>query len=140
MKTGTRKTLRDYGTAIVAAVFFALLIRFFVIEAYRIPTQAMRPTLEPGDTIFVTKWPVGFNRKVQRGDVLVFESPSEPGRDYIKRALGLAGDLVEVRRGRVTLNGQVLTMPAKQSNSVCGHEQIPLNGLPDDSKHTYPVC
>lgn len=54
-------TLKDYGGTIVVAVVVALLIRVFVIEAYRIPSSAMRPALEPGDTIFVAKWPYVFS-------------------------------------------------------------------------------
>jgi signal peptidase I len=133
VKAATRKIARDYGIAIAAAVTVALLIRFFVIEAYRIPTSAMHPTLEPGDTIFVAKYPLGFNRKVERGDVLVFTSGSEPARDYIKRAIGLPGDTIEVRKGRVTLNGKPLSLPEEHKNAPCGREMIP-------GGRAYDVC
>jgi signal peptidase I len=132
MRQSTRKILRDYGIAVAAAVAIALLIRAFVVEAYRIPTQAMRPTLEPGDTIFVTKWPLGFDRKVERGDVLVFRSPQDPSREYIKRAIGLPGDTVRVAKGRVELNGKPLGVPGEKSDAPCGREALP--------SRTYEVC
>jgi signal peptidase I len=124
----TRKIAIDYGGAILAAVIVAVFIRIFVIEAYRIPTSAMHPTLEPGDTIFVAKWPLGFNRKIERGDVLVFASPAEPDRDYIKRVLGVTGDTVDVKKGRVTLNGKPLALPDSHKDAACGREAVPVEG------------
>lgn len=136
MRAATRKIARDYGGAILAAVIIAVFIRIFVIEAYRIPTSAMHPTLEPGDTIFVAKWPLGFNRKVGRGDVLVFAAPTDPDRDYIKRAIAIAGDTVEVRKGHVTLNGKPLTLPDSRKDAACGREQVPAGEL----ARTHDVC
>jgi signal peptidase I len=142
VKDSTRKIARDYGSAILVAVAVALFLRMLVIEAYRIPTSAMHPTLEPGDTIFVAKWPLGFDRKVARGDVVVFAGPADPDRDYIKRAIGIEGDTVEVKKGRVILNGQPLAAnPAPQSGSAplraadapCGQEVIP-------GGRSYEIC
>ena len=133
MDPANKKVLRDYGSAILIAVTVAVLIRYFAIEAYRIPTSAMRPTLEPGDTIFVTKWPIGFNRKVDRGDVLVFGSPTEPGRDYVKRVLGLTGDTVEVKKGRFSLNGKPAAAAGESPTAACGHEVI-------SPARSYNVC
>jgi signal peptidase I len=131
-----RKIFRDYGIAVIAAVVVALLIRFYLLEAYRIPTPAMRPTLEAGDTIFVLKRPLGFRREIQRGDVLVFESPAEPGRDYIKRVLGLPGDLVQIKKGHAFVNGQALALPTPHPNALCGEERVMTSQKP----HTYEVC
>jgi signal peptidase I len=125
MKAISRKIAFDYGGAVLVAVAVAVFIRVFVIEAYRIPTSAMHPTLEPGDTIFVAKWPFGFNRKVERGDVLVFAGPAEPDRDYIKRVIGVAGDTVEVKKGHVLLNGKAITVPDTQKDAACGRESVP---------------
>ncbi|MGK5082671.1 signal peptidase I [Bdellovibrionota bacterium FG-1] len=132
MRPSTRKIFRDYGIAIFAAVIVALFIRGFIIEAYRIPTPAMRPTLEPGDTIFVLKWPIGFDRKVKAGDVVIFAGSGEPPREYIKRVVGLAGDLIEVRKGRVSLNGKPLAAAGDRPLAPCGQEII--------AARTYPVC
>ena len=54
-----RKVIRDYGLAIGGSIFVALLIRFFLIEAYRMPSRAMQPAVEPGDTLFVSKFAYG---------------------------------------------------------------------------------
>ena len=96
----------------------------------------MHPTLEPGDTIFVAKWPLGFNRQVKRGDVLIFANPAEPDRDYIKRAIAVAGDTVEVKKGRVTLNGKPLTLPDAHRDAACGREEVPT----DETPRTHDVC
>lgn len=133
----SRKIARDYGVAVVVAVIVAVLIRIFLIEAYRIPTSAMHPTLEPGDTIFVAKWPLGFNRKVERGDVLVFAAPADPDRDYIKRALGLTGDTVEVKKGHMFLNGKPITVPNGNPNAACGEEILPTAG---GAPRAHAVC
>lgn len=111
---------------IVIAVVVALLIRFFLIEAYRIPTSAMRPTLEPGDTIFVLKWPysAGFiDRVPERGEVILFTPRTDSTRNYIKRILGLPGELVEIKKGKVSIDGK--TYPIEMAGQAsCGLERI----------------
>ncbi len=124
--------LKHYGFAVLIAVFLALFIRFFLIEAYRIPVVAMRPTLEAGDTIFVSKWDFGiFKRKPRYGEVILFSPPEDPGVDYIKRVVGLSGDTVEIKNGKVILNSQVLEVPTS-TQSICGKEKI--------LETVYPVC
>lgn len=142
--TGAVKGLfREYGLAISLAVLFALSVRFFVIEAYRIPSVAMRPTLEPGDTIFVAKWTFGLRlpgqdlpftqgRSPYRGEVVVYSPPSDQNRDYVKRVIGLPGDTIKVAQGKVYLNGTNLNVGAQQKNTLCGKEKV------DD--HAYEVC
>lgn len=136
--------MRDYGGTIAVAVFVALVIRFFVIEAYRIPSPAMKPTLEPGDTIFVAKWPFGLRlpwsddtftrgRMPRRGEVVVFSPAVEPRRDYVKRVIGLPGDTVAVHLGHLSLNGVDLEEAREPSASPCGREQLP-DGV------SFPVC
>jgi signal peptidase I len=131
----TRKLFRDYGATVVGAVVIALLIRFFVIEAYRIPSLAMKPTLEPGDTIFVAKWPFGLRfpggeqpltpaEAPRRGDVVVFSLPIDPRRDYIKRVIGLPGDQVALRKGQVILNNKTLRLDPL-SSAPCTPERFP---------------
>jgi len=136
MGATSRKAYLDYGIAIVAAVVVAVFIRVYIIEAYRIPTSAMHPTLESGDTIFVAKWPFGFNRQLERGDVVVFASPSEPDRDYIKRVVGIAGDLVEVKKGRLTLNLKALTLPDPRKDAACGQETLSTS----QGTRTHELC
>jgi signal peptidase I len=135
--------LRDYGGTVLIAVIVALLIRFFLFEAYRIPSPAMRPTLEPGDTIFVEKWPFGLRlpwadstftsaRKPHHGEVVVFSIEDSQKRDYIKRVLGLPGDTVEMRNGVFYLNGNSTEVPGSRK-SDCARESTP-------ESTTYEVC
>jgi signal peptidase I len=133
--------LKSYAKTISIAVVVALGIRFFLIEAYRIPTPAMRPTLEIGDTIFVAKWPFGlrtpgaitpFNagRAPEIGEVVVFSDPVDSSRDYIKRVVAVPGDRVEVRGGKLIINDKALEVTAPQ---VCGTEVL-------TNHQTHGVC
>jgi len=133
----TRKLIRDYIGTVLIAVSVALTIRFLIIEAYRIPSSAMKPTLEAGDTIFVSKWPYGLRslgispgkpEKLipKRGAVIVFEGPDPSGigtQDFIKRVVGLPGDIVQVKDGKITLNRKPLPLAAGPS-ATCGEERL----------------
>lgn len=111
-----RTLLREYGEIVLAAVVVALLLRLFGVEAFRIPSGSMAPTLLPGDVIFVSKSayglhlpggrPLAFARLPERGDVIVFESPLDPGKDYIKRVAGLPGDRLRVIDEVLEINGE----------------------------------
>jgi signal peptidase I len=116
VKRPAKSTTRDYIESIGAAVLIALALRAFVIEAFKIPSSSMYPTLEIGDHIFVNKFIYGVRipwtrtklfelRGPQRGEVIVFIYPCNPDRDYIKRVIALAGDTVEVRCNVVYVNG-----------------------------------
>ena len=125
-----------YVTTLFVAISVALLIRIFLLEAYRIPTRAMVPTLDSGDLIFVAKWPWGMRllkeSEVKRGDIVVFTSSGYPKADYIKRIVGLPGDIVEVQGGKLILNSETMNIGPGRSSS-CGIEKT-KNG------HTYEVC
>jgi len=115
-------TLPEPGTVDYARSFFPvaavlLVLRSFIFEPYRIPSDSMMPTLLDGDFIVVNKyayglrWPVTHRKFVaigepQRGDVVVFRFPPDPSINYIKRVVGLPGDLLEVRSDRLIVNGQ----------------------------------
>jgi len=116
------ETIPEPGTADYARSFFpvalvVLVLRSFVFEPFRIPSDSMMPTLLDGDFIIVNKYAYGLrlpvvNRKVvptgepQRGDVVVFRYPADPSINYIKRLVGLPGDHVQVRNDRLIINGQ----------------------------------
>jgi signal peptidase I len=113
-----KSTIREYSESIGVAVAIALLLRAFVVEAFQIPSGSMIPTLEVGDHIFVSKFAYGLGipftntkilelRQPERGDVIVFKYPIEPGTDYIKRVVGLPGDRIEVRQHDVYINGKL---------------------------------
>jgi signal peptidase I len=128
MEAATRKLIRDYAGTVLGAVVVALLIRFYIIEAYRIPTMAMRPTLEPGDTVFVVKAPVGTklfaSEHPKPGDVILFHSEDPAPRDYIKRIVALPGETVELKKGKLWINGKAVN-EAISVNSSCGTESLP---------------
>ncbi|MBI5066760.1 MAG: signal peptidase I [Deltaproteobacteria bacterium] len=97
------------------AVAAALLLRTFAVEVFRIPSASMAPTLLAGDQVVVWKGAYGLKlplggpwllaRPVRRGDVIVFRHPRQPDRDFVKRVVGLPGDVVEVRDGTLHVNG-----------------------------------
>jgi signal peptidase I len=110
---------------IVYAALIAIGIRTVAFEPFNIPSGSMIPTLLVGDYLFVSKYSYGYSRHSmpfspnlfsgriwgstpERGDVAVFKLPRDTSQDYIKRIMGLPGDIVQVRRGIVHLNGQPL--------------------------------
>ncbi|MEE2977036.1 MAG: signal peptidase I, partial [Pseudomonadota bacterium] len=112
---------------VIAAVF---LLRSFVIEPFKIPSGSMIPTLQIGDFILVNKYTYGVrlpivNKKIvelnepQRGDVMVFRYPKDESMDYIKRVIGVPGDVVKYDNKRLTVNGQPATY-APQSDYLDG--------------------
>jgi len=114
-----KSTIREYAESIFIAVAIACVLRAFVVEAFQIPSGSMIPTLEVGDHIFVSKFSYGFsipftNKKVlewrdpSRGDVIVFKYPLDLNTDYIKRVVGLPGDVIEVKKAEVYVNGQLM--------------------------------
>ncbi len=136
---------RDYGLAISVAVVVAFLIRFFLLEAYRVPSTVMSPALMPGDTIFVFKsayWlrlpgaeaPVMSLGEAKRGDVVIYTHPLEGGADFVRRVVGLPGDRVEVRNGTLYLNERTVRLVGAQDpDAQCDAEGF-SGGL------TYRVC
>ncbi len=122
IKRAPKSTTRDYIESIGAAVLIALALRAFVIEAFKIPSSSMYPTLEIGDHIFVNKFIYGMRipwtntkllqlRSPHRAEVIVFAQPCDTERDYIKRVVATEGDHVEVRCHVVYVNGEAV--PAK---------------------------
>lgn len=115
-----RGELREYTESILIAVGVALLLRAFVVEAFKIPSGSMLPTLQIQDHIFVNKFAYGPNVPFtktrllpdlppKRGDVIVFEypdpNPRAPRQDFIKRVIALPGDTLEVENGHPIING-----------------------------------
>ncbi|HWU86693.1 MAG TPA: signal peptidase I, partial [Kofleriaceae bacterium] len=110
-----RSQIAEYAWAFGSLLVLVFGIRAFVVEAFKIPSSSMYPTLEINDYIFVNKFIYGLRnpitggklleRSPRRGEVIVFIQPCEPDRDYIKRVIALAGDTVEVRCNVVYVNG-----------------------------------
>jgi signal peptidase I len=114
----------DYARSFFPVAFIVLIVRAFIFEPFRIPSDSMMPTLLDGDFIVVNKfayglrWPVA-NRKFidtgspERGDVVVFRYPPNPSINYIKRLVGLPGDRVEVHDDHLIINGQTIALENK---------------------------
>ncbi len=107
----------DYAKAFFPVLAIVLVLRSFVAEPFRIPSNSMMPTLLTGDFILVNKFAYGLrlpisNTKIvpvgepQRGDVVVFKPPKYPEQDWIKRVIGLPGDTVEYKDNQVFVNGR----------------------------------
>jgi len=118
-----RNLLRDYGGTILAAGALAFLIRFLLIEPYLIPSSSMRPTLERGDVVFVSKLPFLQGRLPHRGEVVLFSPSENLQQKLIKRVIGLEGDVVQVKNGKVFLNQKPLLLKMGQSE-LCGTESV----------------
>jgi len=114
-------TLVEYSRSFFPVLLFVLVIRSFVFEPFRIPSGSMMPTLLQGDFIFVKKYSYGLRLPVteakiietgapERGDVIVFRLPTDPSINYIKRVVGLPGDVVTYQRHVLTVNGEVVDL------------------------------
>jgi signal peptidase I len=116
-QTAARPVAREYLEALLIAFIFAIFTRTYVFQAFTIPSGSMEENLLIGDHILVNKFVYGPTlsrlesrllpiREVQRGDVVVFRWPVDPSRDYIKRAMGLPGDVVQLANKRLYVNGK----------------------------------
>ncbi len=98
---------KDWVISIVIAIVLAFIIRQFVVELYIVDGPSMRPTLQSQERLVVNKFIYQF-REPQKGEILVFQYPRDPKRDFIKRVIATAGDTVEIKDGRVFVNDQLL--------------------------------
>ena len=101
----------DSGLVAVLLVFF--ILRPFVVQAFYIPSGSMEPTLVAGDRILVSKY-IYYLREPQVGDVVVFEAPPQASsveKDFIKRVVGVPGDILEVHNGRLYCNREPVDEP-----------------------------
>lgn len=125
--------LKDTVTTILLALVLALVIRAYVVEARVIPSGSMLPTIEEGDRVLVNKV-VYHTREPERGEIIVFEAPVIMGDsqdDFIKRVIGLPGDKVEVKEGKVFVNETPLDEGyiSEDPNYIYGPVQVPDNAL-----------
>lgn len=137
----SKSVFREYVEAILIAVVLALFIRAFVVQAFKIPSGSMKPTLLVGDHILVSKFSYGItipfvDKQVahfgnpERGDIVVFQYPVDPSKDFIKRVIGLPGDTVRVEDKHVYVNNRLLDEPyaVHSENRI-----LPANASPRDN-------
>jgi signal peptidase I len=117
-----KSVAREYLESVVVAVILALFIRTFVVQAFKIPTGSMETNLLIGDHLLVNKvvYSPSFGplenrilpkKPIRRGDVVVFKFPEDPTRDFIKRVIGLPGEVIEIRDKTVLVDGRPLDEP-----------------------------
>ena len=105
-KTNLGEEIKDWVISIIIAVVLAFFIRYFIVELYMVEGPSMRPTLINGERLVVNKF-IYRLQEPKKGDVVVFRYPRDPSRDFIKRVIGVAGDTIEIKDGKVFLNGQL---------------------------------
>ena len=101
---------KEWASSILVALVLTLIIRTFVIQAFKIPSGSMRPTLSEGDKLFANKYLYRFEPP-KRGDIIVFKYPVDRKKDFIKRLAGFPGDVVEIRDGKIYVNDAMLDDP-----------------------------
>jgi signal peptidase I len=144
---------RELLDAVLVAVVLALFVRTFLIQAFVVPTPSMEKTVLAGDHVVVNKFLFAPNaigaldrllprRPVRRGDLIVFKFPEDPRRDFVKRAVALEGDAVEIRSKQVFVNGRLETGSAFHSETrvwpddpelpegLRRRDQVPLLAVP----------
>jgi signal peptidase I len=156
-KLKRKSAFREYAEAAIIAIILALFIRTFVVQAFKIPSGSMEPTLLVGDHILVNKFIYGvkipFWRKTlipierpKRNDVIVFIYPMDPSKDFIKRVIGVPGDTIEMLGRSIYINGKLFHdkhgayTGALQSNAHFGPVTVPMDHLfvmGDNRDHSY---
>lgn len=138
---GKKKFFKEYVEPIALAILIALFIRAFIIQAFKIPSSSMEPTLWVGDHLLVNKFIYGIRipysdkifgkskkffewKKPQRGDVIVFIFPKDRSKDFIKRVIATEGEKVEIIRNKIYINDQLMKDP-------WGHFSMPRSSIED---------
>ena len=142
-----KSKVREYAETLIIALVIALFVRAFIVQAFKIPSSSMEPTLLVGDHILVNKFIYGIRipltgKKIlrfsepQRGDVIVFIPPHERNKDYIKRVIGLPGDKVEIKARKIYINDRLIEDPwgvFDEVNPSSRHDNYGPEQVPPDS-------
>ncbi|MGP0059197.1 MAG: signal peptidase I [Beijerinckiaceae bacterium] len=140
---------------LVQALVIALIVRTVLFQPFNIPSGSMIPTLQVGDYLFVSKYAYGYSRyslplgldlfsgrifasPPKRGDVIVFKLPRNTGDDYIKRLIGLPGDKIQMKEGRLYINGEIVPREPIAKVTYRGTRDVPTyrETLPGGVSHT----
>ncbi len=144
-----KSIFREYAEALIIALILAVFIRTFVVQAFKIPSGSMLPTLQIGDHILVSKFAYGIKNPFsdeniisfsppKQEDIIVFKYPVNPKIDYIKRVVGVAGDRIEIKDKKVYINDKLYKteQAVYQANNIVqsnrdnyGPVTVPANSL-----------
>lgn len=122
-RTGKKSETREFVGFLIKLSIFMIILRSFIVSPFNIPSESMQPRLMVGDYLLVAKWPYGFSKyslpfsvplipgrilenPPTPGDVVVFKAPPSGQVDYIKRVIGLSGDIIKVTNGVISINGK----------------------------------
>lgn len=153
------ESLVDTIKTLIYAVIIAILIRTTLFEPFKIPSGSMYPTLYVGDYLFVSKYTYGYSKhsmpfslplfdgriwvdEPKRGDVIVFKLPQDNRTDYIKRVIGLPGDKIKLKNGRLYINGEMVEREAmedfviRDKNGNAERYRQYIETLPEGITHT----
>jgi signal peptidase I len=139
---------REYLESIVVALMLALFIRTFVVQAFKIPSSSMESNLLIGDHLLVNKlvyspsWSTLEDRAlakraIRRGHIVIFKYPKDPERDFIKRVIGLPGELVEIRDKVVYVDGRPLSESYTQFSEPLVRREDPAYGPREDGRDNW---
>lgn len=137
-----KSVVREYVEAIIIAIILALFIRTFIVQAFKIPSGSMLPTLKIGDHLLVSKFTYGVKvpftgtmlvplSKPESGDVVVFRFPKDRSIDYIKRVIGVPGDIITIKDKKLVINGEVVPDPHAHftSTNIIGGKSSPRDNF-----------
>jgi signal peptidase I len=125
-KDAVKKEIWEWVKAIIIAIILTTILKTFVIQAFKIPSGSMIPTLLPGDRIFVNKFVLDF-RDPKRWEVIVFKYPDDKKKDFIKRVIAVGGEEVEIRSGQIFIDSKLVKTP-EVLDGIYYYNQEPYGG------------
>jgi signal peptidase I len=135
-----RTSIREYAESLLVTILLALFGTTFVVQAFKIPSQSMEPTLLVGDHLLVNKFIFGGRgswydavlpyREVRRGDVVVFKFPFQDHPHYVKRVVGMPGDRLKIAEQKVYVNGELIQEPYAFNDPMAPYDPFLYNFPP----------
>lgn len=111
MNEKLKREIKEWAESIIIAFILAMIIRTFVVQAFKIPSGSMRPTFLEGDRILVSKFIYRF-KEPQIGDIVVFRYPEDKKKDFVKRMIAKSEEVVEIKEGGIYINDKLVEEPS----------------------------